>query len=92
MVEKLKHYAIVIIIEKGAIIVIRLKLKDPKQTSRQLSLLGYSVNGFARAINSNPGYIGKVLAGKRHPYPPLAKKIALGLGVEIKDIFLVDDA
>ncbi|ANZ58059.1 hypothetical protein BGL34_02000 [Fructilactobacillus lindneri] len=66
---------------------ISLKLKDPEKVRKAVSLEGYSINGFARKINSNPGYIGKILYGKKDPYPPLAKKIADGLGVEIKDIF-----
>ncbi|USS87314.1 helix-turn-helix domain-containing protein [Fructilactobacillus hinvesii] len=68
-----------------------LRLKDAEAVRREISLRGDSINSFARKINSNPGYIGKVLDGKRDPYPPLAKKIADGLGMDIRDLFFVVD-
>ncbi|USS92844.1 helix-turn-helix transcriptional regulator [Fructilactobacillus ixorae] len=68
-----------------------LRLKNPEEVRKEISLRGYSINGFARKINSNPGYIGKVLDGKRNPYPPLAKKIADGLDMDIRDLFFVAD-
>ncbi|USS86516.1 helix-turn-helix domain-containing protein [Fructilactobacillus cliffordii] len=68
-----------------------LRLKNAEAVRKEISLRGYSINSFARKIKSNPGYIGKVLDGKRDPYPPLAKKIADGLDMDIRDLFFVVD-
>lgn len=65
----------------------KLKLIDSNKTKKDIALKGYSINSFAKKINSAPSYVSRVLNNKQLPSPPFAKKMADGLGVMIKDIF-----
>lgn len=66
---------------------LNLKLKDVSSTRSEIYLMGFSINKFAKKIGVSPSQLSKVLSGEANPYPPFAKKIANGLGVEISDIF-----
>ena len=68
----------------------KLSVKDPEKLKTLISLKGKTVNSFAKEINSNPGYVAKIIKCEVHPLAPLAKRIVDGLSTG-KKVFSIDD-
>lgn len=66
-----------------------LTLKDETETRLLIAETGNSLRGFSDIIDISPAYLSQILSGKRKPSPTIGHKIAKGLGLEIKEIFLI---
>ncbi len=64
-----------------------LEFKDANAIRNKITLQGDTLTSFANAIDDDLSMLSTYLSGKRRPNPTTAKKIAMGLGVEINDIF-----
>lgn len=69
-----------------------LRLRDPVYVKERIALLGFNQVKFAKHINVTAGYLSRVLNQIVDPSPVIAKKIADGLEVEVRDIFFTSDA
>lgn len=67
---------------------VTLELKDAEETKRSIAMLGLSQEEFANMIGINASMLNQYLNSKKRPNAKTAKKIALGLKVKVKDIFL----
>ncbi|QBO35415.1 transcriptional regulator [Periweissella cryptocerci] len=66
----------------------KLVMKNRDLVLRQMPLHGYNSVDFAeKYLGINRAHWTNIQTGKIHPRPALAKKIASGLDLEIKDIF-----
>lgn len=68
-----------------------LKLIDVNSFKRELALKGYTIRAFAKKSNVSPAYLSQIINGHNNVSPTVAKKISLGLGKEITEIFLVNE-
>lgn len=69
----------------------RLKVKDAADLQSNIAIKGFSQVLFSKEIGITSPYLSMVLRGKRNPSPILAKKIADKLGVEVEDIFFIEE-
>lgn len=67
-----------------------MRLKNPEKVQEAIQYTGYSRRGFARKIKISEVTLGKVLDGQHEVLPQTARKVASGLGDEIKTIFFAD--
>jgi transcriptional regulator with XRE-family HTH domain len=65
-------------------------VKDEVKTRLLIAECGYSLRQFGEKIKVSHCYLSQVLSSKRKPSPEVAQKIASGLDLKIKDIFLVE--
>jgi DNA-binding XRE family transcriptional regulator len=69
----------------------RLKVKNTVDLQSNLSIKGFNQVLFSKEIGVTSPYLSMILRGKRNPSPILAKKIADKLGVEVEDIFFIEE-
>lgn len=71
-------------------ITITMKLKNAEYLRKKINLNGYSIADYASFLGISRGYLYNIIGNKRTPSPSLARKIANGLGLQLKDIFFAD--
>lgn len=68
-----------------------IKLKDGRDFSKRLILLGLSQRGFAKKIGTSGPFMCNIINGNRNPSAEMAKKICVGLDVSFEDIFFIQE-
>lgn len=79
------------VVSKGVMIV-TIKIKDPKEFKILMIKKGFTQRGLARAAEISDTTVCHLLSDKRGCSPEIAAKIYTALGVEFDDIFFIDDA
>jgi transcriptional regulator with XRE-family HTH domain len=69
---------------------ITVKFKDKKDIMLKIAEEGISLREFSRKSGISQGYLSQLLSGERKPSPVVAKKLAESLGLNMKDIFLIE--
>lgn len=67
---------------------LKMQLKDEKETRISIAQTGKSLRQFSKEIGISQAYLSQVLSGQKYPPPTVAYKIASGLEADLKDIFL----
>lgn len=67
-------------------------LKNAQEFNKTLYINGYTQRSYGRAIGISESYAHQVATGKRNPGPDIARKTADLLGLEINDIFFIENA
>lgn len=65
-----------------------LELRDSLELRKMIAKRGKNVRQFSDDIGVSAPYMSLVINGKRNPSPKTAQKIAKGLEVDVKDIFM----
>lgn len=65
------------------------KIKNSQEVKLLIALRGLNLRRFAQEIGISHSFLSQIINGKRNPSAVVAKKIAVGLGKEIEDIFLI---
>lgn len=69
---------------------INITLKNRVRTRIMIAETGKGLRDFSKMIGISHAYLSQILNGKKNPSPTVAHKIATGLSLEIKDIFLIE--
>lgn len=64
-------------------------IKDEVKTRLMIAETGKSLRQFAEYVGMSHAYLSQILNNRRNPSPKIAWKIANGLSVKVKDIFLI---
>lgn len=68
---------------------ITLKFRDSSKIKEKIAMRGESISDFSKRAKINYSLMTEYLNDKKRPSPPTAKKIAIALNEEIKDIFSI---
>lgn len=68
---------------------LKVEFKDRDETRLAIAKTGMSLRQFSNSIGISQPYLSLLLSGEKNPSPTIAGKIAMGLGVELEDIFLI---
>lgn len=69
----------------------KLMVKDADYLQSSIAIKGFNLILFSQEVGVTSQYLSMILRGKRNPSPILAKKIADKLGLEVREIFFVDN-
>ena len=69
----------------------KLKVKDANYLHSTIAIKGFNLILFSKEVGVTSQYLSMILRGKRNPSPILAKKIADKLGLQVAEIFFVED-
>lgn len=69
---------------------LKVEFKDRDKTRLAIAKTGMNLRQFSYSIGISQPYLSLLLNGEKKPSPTIAGKIAMGLGVELEDIFLIE--
>lgn len=69
---------------------LKIRFKDKSRVRLMIAEKGESLRGFSDRVGISQGYLSQLLLDKKQPSPKTACKIADGLNVDVKDIFLIE--
>lgn len=70
---------------------ISLRVKDSEKLKKMIALNGDSYRTYADRIGVSYGYLSLIINQQVQPSPITAKKVATGIGKNVKDIFFATD-
>lgn len=65
-----------------------IELKNPLEFKKNIAKRGKNIRQFSEEIGISPSYMSLVINGRRNPSPKTANKIAQGLDLDVKDVFV----
>lgn len=62
---------------------------NPVDLKLRIAEKGLTLRDFSKEISVSHSYVSQILTGKRNPSAKVAGKISNGLGMDLKEIFLI---